>query len=745
MFKSKKFLALTLVVAVLLSLVLTMTGTSINLEDQNTSFSVGQVDTVYAATPDYVCDGVSDDVQFQLAMDALPASGGQLIVLSGDYVFAATVARAIDGVTIVGTGEGSSITYDGVNPIFNCGAQSGWYFENLTLDAGGITTAAATDLSYQNVWIGTAYHAYWVSTDTTSDEFYVPTQRSVTYVVAASDSAARGLVGADYICDGVADDVQIQAAIDALPVDGGRVILLEGNYLGGQISIQANNVVLEGQGRGTIYKLADNTDDSVILVGDGGANAYTGIVIKHLVIDGNKANQAGTSHGIRLNQKIERSMIEDVYIHDCLTDGIKTEGTAVADGCERNTYTDILLESNGGCGLQALYAHHLVIDRIVTNYNGSHGIRLYYSNSFRLNMFESWEDSGDGFNLERTEHGVATDINMHGSGNYGINFDTQANDNSIIGFIVEDWAERAISLSISTGNQFIGGYFPYGDKDAIYLDNSPLTRIDNCIFTGAGQLVTNTYTEITLNNSSENAIITNNVFFDGGYGAMPKYDIRDVYSYPAGLASDGIQVKDNAFSGAVTSALGPNLVNNPTNRIYSGWADMFMDLLVVDVTHVRSNEALNAGVPITFTIDAQPDVPRTLSWAFDSHAQITEYDMEVIGVDAKGNTITETWDEGDGWTGETDNAFATITSIKMTSRTGTGAGDTMDIGITDHLGLSNVIYAAGDVYKVKENNADLPVVGGQVDVDYGTYDLNGAIGAADDFTIWFRSNLNVIG
>jgi hypothetical protein len=105
-------------------------------------------------------------------------------------------------------------------------------------------------------------------------------------------------------------------------------------------------------------------------------------------------------------------------------------------------------------------------------------------------------------------------------------------------------------------------------------------------------------------------------------------------------------------------------------------SDLFMDVLAVSATHIRSNEDLSAATPITFTIDAQPDVPRTLSWSFDSHAQITEYDMEVIGVDAKGNTVTETWDETAGWSGETSNAFATITSIKMTSRTGTGAADT---------------------------------------------------------------------
>ena len=171
-------------------------------------------------------------------------------------------------------------------------------------------------------------------------------------------------------------------------------------------------------------------------------------------------------------------------------------------------------------------------------------------------------------------------------------------------------------------------------------------------------------------------------------------------------------------------------------------ADLFMDVLAVSTTHVRANEDLSMATPITFTIDAQPDVPRTLSGHFDSHVNITKYDIEIIGVDAKGNAVTETKDEADGWDWETNNAFATITSIKMLSRTGTGVGDTMDIGITDVLGLFNNIYAAENVYKIKKNNANDVVAVAQVNTTYGTYDM-AVIGlaAGNDFTIWYKTNL----
>lgn len=172
-------------------------------------------------------------------------------------------------------------------------------------------------------------------------------------------------------------------------------------------------------------------------------------------------------------------------------------------------------------------------------------------------------------------------------------------------------------------------------------------------------------------------------------------------------------------------------------------ADLFMDVLAVSATAIRSNELLNAATPITFTLDAQPDVPRTLSGHFDTHAQITAYTIVITGTDAKGNTVTETFTEAASpWDFETVNAYATITSIIMTARTGSGAGDTMDIGVTDVLGLSNEIYSTSDVYKIKKNAANAVVAVAQVNATYHTYDM-AVIGlaATDDFTIWYKTRL----
>jgi len=54
--------------------------------------------------------------------------------------------------------------------------------------------------------------------------------RQSTLKVAAQNSSAADKQAADFVCDGVADDVQIQQAIDALPAAGGIVNLAEGQF-----------------------------------------------------------------------------------------------------------------------------------------------------------------------------------------------------------------------------------------------------------------------------------------------------------------------------------------------------------------------------------------------------------------------------------------------------------------------------------------------------------------------------------
>lgn len=87
---------------------------------------------------------------------------------------------------------------------------------------------------------------------TPSQGLWMP-PRIATLFVAANNSLDKCRAQADYICDGVADDVQINAALNDLPAHGGMVVLSEGTFnLVNSIVIPKNRVILKGQGAATL-------------------------------------------------------------------------------------------------------------------------------------------------------------------------------------------------------------------------------------------------------------------------------------------------------------------------------------------------------------------------------------------------------------------------------------------------------------------------------------------------------------
>jgi hypothetical protein len=68
-----------------------------------------------------------------------------------------------------------------------------------------------------------------------------------TVVVAAANTHAGH--NAHFICDGVADQVEVQAAVDSLPAGKGQVVLLEGDYnFNGTVVVGGANISIRGMG-----------------------------------------------------------------------------------------------------------------------------------------------------------------------------------------------------------------------------------------------------------------------------------------------------------------------------------------------------------------------------------------------------------------------------------------------------------------------------------------------------------------
>jgi hypothetical protein len=162
--------------------------------------------------------------------------------------------------------------------------------------------------------------------------------------------------------------------------------------------------------------------------------------------------------------------------------------------------------------------------------------------------------------------------------------------------------------------------------------------------------------------------------------------------------------------------------------------------------YLIGNEKLNSALPINFTIDNQPDVPRTITWIIHNHSDLTAFALEIAGIDSHGISQVETFTEAKGWSGETAFAFSEITSIQITKKTGSGTGDTLSVGIGSKLGIANKIFANTDILEIKKNNSDMTPKSYTINTYYDTIDVSsgGAITTGDDFTIRYRSNLDIL-
>ena len=179
-------------------------------------------------------------------------------------------------------------------------------------------------------------------------------------------------------------------------------------------------------------------------------------------------------------------------------------------------------------------------------------------------------------------------------------------------------------------------------------------------------------------------------------------------------------------------------------------SDLFMDCVDASLVYVHALAAADAAKHTDIT---PPDIPRSLNYTIKNNtggvASGNACTVTFTGVDARGESIIDTVSftaadladlaNGDSVTKQTKKAFATLGKVQ--SDTAQPENWQFSAGMSNLFGLSNAIYATGDVYKVKKNNADVGI--GTVDVINST--VHCAITAGgDDFTIYYKSYLNIV-
>lgn len=158
-----------------------------------------------------------------------------------------------------------------------------------------------------------------------------------------------------------ADDRAIQKALDALPEDGGEVVLPAGIFVIRQpIILDRNHLTLRGAGAVTVLRLADNANCPVIIMGqpvNAPAKTVSNLCVRGLFIDGNRFHQQrelwrikGEGSEIRNNgitvQAVSDSLVEHVT---CARN--RSGGLVTTLGVKRLTVRDLTAFDNEFDGL----------------------------------------------------------------------------------------------------------------------------------------------------------------------------------------------------------------------------------------------------------------------------------------------------------------------------------------------------------------------------------------------------------
>jgi hypothetical protein len=569
-FKSWRTIGLSFFAA-LLVVALLMVSFQIDITPKNSNskvcITIGNRSVVEASgltAPDYYTTGVNDNIPFQQALNALPAVGGELMVLSGTYNFAATVTRAIANVTIVGTGAGSYFTYDGATPIFTAGGNN-WKFENLRTDTGSISMGATTGWIWENVTIGVTYYTYLtdstgnfdsgtVTGDTlVTDDLDAPTGRTASIFIATTDATHGGALAsspqeikqADVVCNGTADDVEIISAMTSLLPMGGIVQLGTGRFYTTHTLDMALDeagtwkcIWLKGSGiyATEIYLESGSNCDVISMIATDAAKPIGFKYVTDLKINCNKAGQStGNWDGIEYGL-VAPGDIYDAYFERLIILNAKRDGFHITDawGVHIN---DCYVEYAGQDGLY-MQGDASYVNGCYLSYNGRHGMYLDFTST----------------------HFDVSDCTMVSNLNYGLENaagdSTFSNLNFATGWGTDRYAVHTTGSRCNWTNLNINGWNDVSTAKGLYIygDNSVYTNI-----VINGMLTSSIVLETT---AERNTIVGGNVNIpvsDTGInntivlikGSIAPGEIRTFSGTIATLTQNAFNSVDNPFGQAV--------------------------------------------------------------------------------------------------------------------------------------------------------------------------------------------------
>lgn len=262
----------------------------------------------------------------------------------------------------------------------------------------------------------------------------------------------------DYLCDGTDDQVEINAAIQALPSGGGEIVILDGTYnISATILVNRDNVSLIGNGRNTQLKRNwnSNNDEGIVTL-----NAdYCSI--KEIYFYGTSS----TSYNHNIYVKYSNyCIINNNYIYSgpsCILLTNSQYNTISSNNCPG--YNKIILINTSSFNIIG----DNIVNQIETNTNSNFNI---ISNNKSIGsssaiIILSANNTITGNNFSNGSTGIrlwdnATNNLVSGNtfcnNNYGISLSNHSNNNTVIGNICNDNNREGITCYLTSNNTIVG-------------------------------------------------------------------------------------------------------------------------------------------------------------------------------------------------------------------------------------------------------------------------------------------------
>lgn len=222
--------------------------------------------------------------------------------------------------------------------------------------------------------------------------------RTARFVVGTS-TAGWTADDCDYLCDGTDDQVEIQAAINALPTGGGEIIILDGEYnIGQPITVGTSFVSIRGSGYSTVLNVMDT---SALSCAGTETSSLEGVTVNNIRIS--KAQEC-----------IYANASAVIYFH--------------ANNCEVHNVFSI------GCGINIRNCTNIKIHHnTVIGVGGSYGVSCYYCEEVEVsdNTFKYADIFFSSCGKEIIANNFLSN-SSNGSGAIHINITSSNNDDDVI-------------------------------------------------------------------------------------------------------------------------------------------------------------------------------------------------------------------------------------------------------------------------------------------------------------------------